>query len=221
MTTPDNKKSVLTTMTRFFATPLAVSLLLLLPGFASADNFEISCRELNASPDKNLPAPYKAVWDGSILTQIAADSNGKIRHSSERVVAARRLPAPEGKGLKYSFVTGIHKTTKNRFLMNVSVEPVGNPGESGESGDFITSVSYATVDSDGFLIYAFEVVNEKCTLSDSGTAPEQPAAAVETTPAQGKIAPAQSEAGPAQDETGPAPVSEAATEAETRAEAGQ
>jgi hypothetical protein len=176
MTTPDNKKNV------FFAACMTTSFaacLLLLPGIASADNFEISCRELNASPDKNLPAPYKAVWDGSILTQIAADSNGKISQSSERVIAAKRLPMPNGKGLKYSFVTGIHKTTKNRFLTNISAEPTGNPNES---TDFIASVSYATVDSEGFLIYAFEVVNEKCTLSGSaaeaGTGPS-----AETSPA--------------------------------------
>ncbi|HEY4317927.1 MAG TPA: hypothetical protein VGN04_10015 [Herbaspirillum sp.] len=162
MTTPDNKKNLL------FAICCALPLLLL-PGAASADDFEISCRELNAGPDKNLPAPYKAVWDGSILTQIAADSNGKISHSSERVVAARRLPMPNGKGLKYSFVTGIHKTTKNRFLANISAEPTGNPTDS---SDFIVSVSYATVDSEGFLIYAFEVVNEQCTLSGSATEPD-------------------------------------------------
>jgi hypothetical protein len=180
MTTPDNKKNVFfaACMTAGFAACLS-----LLPGVANADNFEISCRELNASPDKNLPAPYKAVWDGSILTQIAADSNGKISQSSERVIAARRLPMPNGKGLKYSFVTGIHKTTKNRFLTNISVEPTGNPTES---TDFIASVSYATVDSDGFLIYAFEVVNEKCTLSGSateaGTAPSAAASTI-TTPA--------------------------------------
>ncbi|RXZ38280.1 hypothetical protein D9O50_01660 [Oxalobacteraceae bacterium CAVE-383] len=171
MTTPNNKKKPL------FAFCLAAPLLLL-SGAANADNFEISCRELNARPDKNLPAPYKAVWDGSILTQIAADSNGKISQSSERVVAARRLPMPNGKGLKYSFVTGIHKTTKSRFLTNISVEPGSNPLAS---DDFIASVSYATVDSDGFLIYAFEVVNEKCSFSDSaaetGETGDSPAAA--------------------------------------------
>jgi hypothetical protein len=161
MTTPGNKNNLLFAISICFAVQL-----LLLPGIARADNFEISCRELNAGPGKNLPAPYKAVWDGSILTQIAADSNGKISHSSEQVVAARRLPMPNGKGLKYSFVTGIHKTTKNRFLTNISAEPIGNPNES---TDFIVSVSYATVDSDGFLIYAFEVVNEQCTLSGSAT----------------------------------------------------
>lgn len=143
--------------------------LLPFPGAAHADNFEISCRELNGGPDKNLPSPYKAVWDGSILTQIAADSNGKISESTERVVAAKRLPMPNGKGLKYSFVTGIHKTTKNRFLTNISAEPAGLPNAS---KDFIVSVSYATVDSDGFLIYAFEVVNEQCTLSGSATDPD-------------------------------------------------
>jgi hypothetical protein len=171
MTTPDNKRYKKSYKRNLFFS----ACLLLLPAIASADNFELSCRELNASPEKNLPAPYKAVWDGSILTQIAADSNGKISESSERVIAARRLPMPNGKGLKYSFITGIHKTTKNRFLTNISAEPTGNPNES---TDFTASVSYATLDPDGFLIYAFEVVNEKCTLSGSATEPEAtPAAA--------------------------------------------
>ena len=147
---------------------ICFAVLLPLSGTAQADNFEISCRELNGGQGKNLPSPYKAVWDGSILTQIAADSNGKISESSERVVAGKRLPMPNGKGLKYSFVTGIHKTTKNRFLTNISAEPAGNPNAL---NDFIVSVSYATVDSDGFLIYAFEVVNEQCTLSGSATDP--------------------------------------------------
>ena len=148
MTSPDNKRNY------FFA-----ACLLLLPGVANADNFEIYCHELNASPEKNLPSPYKAIWDGATLTQIAADSNGKISQSSEKVIAAKRLPAPSGKGLKYSFVTSIQKNSNNKFLSNISVEPTADPN------DFIVSVSYATLDSDGFLLYAFEVVNEKCTLT--------------------------------------------------------
>jgi hypothetical protein len=148
MTTPDIKRNW------FFA-----ACLLLLPGAASADNFEIYCRELNASPEKNLPSPYKAVWDGTTLTQIAADSNGKISESSEKVIAAKHLPAPSDKGLKYSFVTGIQEHSKNRFLTNISVEPSVDPD------DFTVSVSYAMLDSDGFLIYAFEVDNEKCALT--------------------------------------------------------
>jgi hypothetical protein len=160
MTTPGIKRNL------FFT-----ACLLLLPGAASADNFEIYCHELNASPEKNLPSPYKAVWDGTTLTQIAADANGKISESSEKVVAAKRLPAPGDKGLKYSFVTGIREQSKNRFLTNISVEPAADPD------DFIVSVSYATLDSDGFLIYAFEVVNEKCSLT------ENTAAKTSTTPA--------------------------------------
>jgi hypothetical protein len=148
MTTPDNKRNY------FFA-----ACLLLLPGLSHADNFEIYCKELNASPEKNLPSPYKAIWDGATLTQIAADSNGKISQSSEKVIAAKRLPTPSEKGLTYSFVTGIQKTSNNKFLTNISAEPTADPD------DFIVSVSYATLDRDGFLIYAFEVVNEKCTLT--------------------------------------------------------
>jgi hypothetical protein len=153
MTTPGIKRNL------FFA-----ACLLLLSGAASADNFEIYCKELNASPEKNLPSPYKAVWDGTTLTQIAADSNGKISESSEKVLAAKRLPAPSDKGLKYSFVTGIQEHSKNRFLSNISVEPAADPD------DFVVSVSYATLDSDGFLIYAFEVINEKCALTENTVA---------------------------------------------------
>jgi hypothetical protein len=168
MTTPNIKRNW------FF-----VSCLLLLPGLASADTFEISCRELNASPDKNLPAPYKAVWDGSILTQIATDSAGKTSQSAEKVVAAKRLPTPDDKGIKYSFITGIEPSSKRQFLSTISVEPSDTPDE------FAASVSYAAVDSDGFLIDAFEVVNEKCSLATNITensSKDSAAPASESTP---------------------------------------
>ena len=146
-------------------------LLLLLPAVARAETFEVYCHELNASPEKNLPSPYKAVWDGSTLTQIAADSEGKISQSSEKVISARRMSSPDDKGLRYSFVTRIQNTSKNKFLSNITIEPTNNPD------DFVANVSYATVDSDGFLIYAFEVVNEKCSFSmNAATAPAAPAA---------------------------------------------
>jgi hypothetical protein len=197
MSTPQNNKN------RLFGTCLlAVVTLASLPAMAWADSFEVYCRELSARPDKNLPSPYKAVWDGSILTQIAADSNGKISQSSERVVASRRLPMPNAKGLKYSFVTGIHKMTKSKFLTNISAEPTSS------QDDFVVSVSYATLDSDGFLIYAFEVVNEKCALSIDKTpvtvAPHEPS------PGGENVAPVAAPATSTAPESGAAPAGEPA-----------
>jgi hypothetical protein len=160
--------------TRLFAASLP-----LLAAFANAhaDNFEITCRELNAGAGKNLPSPYKAVWDGRKLMQIAADAEGRISGSSEQVVAAKQLSAPDSKGLRYSFVTRIQEPGKNRFLTTISAEPTGAPD------NFIVSVSYATVDSDGFLIYAFEVVNEKCTVATGAApVPAEPAPEPQQTP---------------------------------------
>jgi hypothetical protein len=150
----------------------AAALLLLLHAAAHADSFEIYCKELSAGPDQNLPSPYKAVWNGGKLMQMAVDSNGKISESSEAVVATKRLSAPDSKGLNYSFVTRIQEPGKNRFLTNISAEPTN------AADDFIVSVSYATVDRDGFLIYAFEVVNQKCTVTTDagGAAPASVAA---------------------------------------------
>ncbi|MDB5777021.1 MAG: hypothetical protein JWP38_3154 [Herbaspirillum sp.] len=145
--------------------------LLLLHGAAHADTFEISCSELSAAPGKNLPSPYKAIWDGGKLMQIAADSNGKVSESVEKVVAAKRLSPLGSKALRYSFVTRIQEPSKNRFLTNIAIEPTA------AQNDYTVSVSYATVDSDGFLMAAFEMVNEKCTLStdtDPKTNGEQP-----------------------------------------------
>ena len=123
---------------------------------APAPAFSITCSKMEVDIFKTVPYLLRIDWNGNKLVSVASSLNEKLKKYENLALASKDITQKDGKSLNYAFVTGTFPSKGYKYHQSFEI--------TNTDGEIKLKRTFATIDTDGFVVLASEKTFQDCVL---------------------------------------------------------